>query len=66
MNEDAVSIHTATPSIRISATDPASRLLIGRDWDRANTILRTAVELLPITSPRTLNEVDRQYNGLPA
>lgn len=50
--EEAVAIHTAPPRMRILAADSASRLLIDRDWDRANAILRIAVELLPTTSPR--------------
>jgi hypothetical protein len=60
-NEQAVAIHTAPPSIRIRAAYSASNILIGRDWNRANTILHTAIQLLPTTSPRALNELDRQY-----
>ncbi|OZJ04077.1 hypothetical protein BZG36_03385 [Bifiguratus adelaidae] len=38
-------------------------LLIDRpDWEQAESMLRTAVELLPTTTPRTLDEIDRQYN----
>jgi len=63
--EQAVAIHAAPRSIRILAAVRASELLIGHDWNRANTILRTAVELLPTTSPHTLNELDRQYQIAP-
>src|SRR5204862_3524965 len=60
--KQAVTICTAPPSIRIRAADSASRLLIGRDWVSAKTVLQTAVELLPSTSPRTLTDFDQQYN----
>ena len=60
--EQAVAIRTAPPSVRIKAASSASRLLIGRNWDRANAVLRVAVNLLPTTSPRTLTQLDRQYN----
>ncbi len=62
-NEQAAAVETAPPSIKIGAADLAARLLIqdGRDWGRANTLLRTAVELLPNISPRVLNQIDQQY-----
>jgi tetratricopeptide (TPR) repeat protein len=62
MKEDAVAVRTARPSIRIRAADSVSRLLIGRDWNRAAAILRIAVQLLSIISPRTLNQADQQHN----
>ena len=63
--ELAVMTPTAPPSIRVLAADSASQLLVDRDsnsWNRAKAILRIAVDLLPTTSPRTLNQLDRQYN----
>jgi hypothetical protein len=60
--EEAVSIVSARPSSRILAADAASKLLIGRDHQRANQLLRCAVGLLPLVAPRTLRQYDQQYN----
>jgi hypothetical protein len=47
---------------RILAADTASQFLFIWDPKRAYPLLRTAVKLLPMLSPRTLEETDQQYN----
>lgn len=60
--EKAVNSETSPPSMRVQAAKLASKMLIGRDWDRVKGILQTAVRILPTVSARTLNDVDKQYN----
>ncbi|KAL8370380.1 hypothetical protein RB595_000652 [Gaeumannomyces hyphopodioides] len=56
------SCHTAPPSIRIRlARDAANILSSQRNWDESSQLLREAVELLPIASPRSLNHTDKQH-----
>jgi hypothetical protein len=60
-NERAVSISTAPPLIRIQAADTAQQLL-GDNFQRANPLLRIAIETLSLVSPRALSQSDQQYN----
>ncbi|KAL8364751.1 hypothetical protein RB595_003837 [Gaeumannomyces hyphopodioides] len=56
------SCHTAPPSIRIRlARDAANILASQRNWDESSQLLREAVKLLPIVSPRSLNHTDKQH-----
>ena len=60
--EEAFHNVAAAPSVRIRAAESASRLLQSSDPYRANPLLRGAVELLPLLSPRNLQESDREHN----
>ena len=60
IKEQAIGILTGRPSIRIEVADSASQMLIGHDLHRAKPLLQTAIELLPIVSPRTLTQRDCQ------
>jgi hypothetical protein len=61
--EQAFKSDTAPPSIRLKAADSCSDLLIGqKSYRRAKGILRAAVKLFPIVSPRQLRLADRQFN----
>jgi hypothetical protein len=52
----------APPSVRISLAQKAADILISRsDWDESSKLLRSATGLLPIVSPRTLQNPDRQH-----
>jgi len=62
MNEQASLLPTATPFVQIRAAKSASDLLIGRDNNRAKDLLERAVTQLPIISPRTLSQTDKQHN----
>ena len=62
MNEKASVLPTATPYLQIRAAQSASKLLIGKDNNRAKTLLERAVQQLPAISPRTLSQSDKQYN----
>lgn len=63
MAEEAVASRASPPSTRIRIAQWASLLLIDNaDWHRANCFLQDAIELLPIASPRTLSELDQQFN----
>ena len=60
--EKAVNVPTGPPLIRISAANATVPLLMGRNISRADCLLRTAVKLLPMMSPRDLKQQDQQYN----
>jgi hypothetical protein len=60
--EQAATIITAYPSVRIKVARSASRFLIGLDNHRAKRLLQTAVPLLLTLSPRVLKYSDQQYN----
>ena len=52
----------SSPITRIRAAGSASRLLLTGDKQRAKTLLKDAVAILPIVSPRILMRKDQQYN----
>ena len=62
MNEHASLLPTAPPFLQIRAAKSASKLLIGKDNNRAKDLLERAVRQLPNISPRTLSQGDKQYN----
>jgi tetratricopeptide (TPR) repeat protein len=56
------SCHSSPPSIRIrSARHAADILASQRNWEESSEILQGAVQLLPLLSPRLLNNNDKQY-----
>jgi tetratricopeptide (TPR) repeat protein len=61
-DEQAVEVTNAPPSIRIAAASSASRLLIGRDNQRAKSLLQVAVHLLPTINARHLKHSDQRHN----
>ena len=60
--EQASAMDASPPIVRLMAAEAASRLLIDRDRPRAKVFLENAVKLLPLLSPRTLQQSDQQYN----
>lgn len=63
MKEQAFATLTAPLSIRLKAANSCSDLLISQKrYNRAKSLLRAAVHLLPMVSPRTLKQSDRQHN----
>jgi hypothetical protein len=60
--EKAVEIKSAPPAVRVIAANYCASLLIGQNNARALSLLRTAVNLLPSISPRSIQRHDRQYN----
>ena len=59
--KDGLAVVTAPPSDRITAAWFASRLLAEDDAKLAKPFLRVAIELMPIITPRTLKQSDKQY-----
>ncbi|KAK7712431.1 hypothetical protein SLS64_004815 [Diaporthe eres] len=52
----------ASPSIRIQAAKNAAELLAAQlNWAESSDLLQSAVELIPLVSPRSLDHVDKQY-----
>ena len=60
--EQALAVTTAPPRIILDVARFLSNLLVGRDNQRAKTVLQSAVRLLPAVSPRALKETDQKYN----
>jgi tetratricopeptide (TPR) repeat protein len=60
--ERAVSVQSAPPFDRILAADSALDLLRTSQPDRSKSLLRVAVSLLPLVSPRVLKQSDQQHN----
>lgn len=62
MYEEAVELRTGPPTLRVASAQLSTRLLHhSRDLKRASRILSRAVDLLPQTSPRTLDQRDQQF-----
>ena len=62
-NEQALASDTAPPSMRLRAASDCSDLLVAqRSYNRAKTVLYSAVHLLPTISPRALKRTDQQHN----
>lgn len=52
----------ASPSVRIQAAKNAAELLAAQlNWTESSLLLQSAVELIPLVSPRSLDHVDKQY-----
>ncbi|KAL1871893.1 hypothetical protein Daus18300_004527 [Diaporthe australafricana] len=52
----------ASPSVRIQAAKNAAELLAAQsNWAESSLLLQSAVELIPLVSPRSLDHVDKQY-----
>ncbi|KAG6364092.1 hypothetical protein INS49_005690 [Diaporthe citri] len=52
----------ASPSVRIQAAKNAAELLASQlNWTESSSLLQSAVELIPLVSPRSLDHVDKQY-----
>ena len=50
------------PSIRLNLARKAAALLMSQsDWKESSSLLREAVKLLPIVSPRSLENTDKQH-----
>src|SRR5271170_538729 len=63
MKEQAVATIAAPPSARLRAASSCVDSLIHlKLYSRAKPLLRRAVNLLPMVSPRALQQSDRQYN----
>lgn len=60
--QKAVESVASSPSDRIRAAVMASQLLKGSDVRYANSILQTAIHLLPLVSSPTLAESDQRHN----
>ncbi|KAF2675634.1 hypothetical protein K458DRAFT_381173 [Lentithecium fluviatile CBS 122367] len=56
------SCHSSPPSIRIRSARCAANILASqRNWEESSEILKGAVQLLPLVSPRLLNNNDKQH-----
>jgi hypothetical protein len=56
------SCHSSPPSIRIRLARHAADILASqRNWEESSEILQGAVQLLPLVSPRLLNNNDKQH-----
>jgi hypothetical protein len=56
------SCHSSPPSIRIRSARRAADILASqRNWEESSEILQGAVQLLPLVSPRLLNNNDKQH-----
>lgn len=52
---------TATPSVRVELAQKAASIHAKREeWKEASDLLETAIELLPLLSPRPLKETDKE------
>lgn len=67
---EALGLQNSPPSTRIDAAVRATHLLVGGErWMEASEVTNTAVNLLPLISPRSLGQKDQQdmlkkYSGL--
>lgn len=53
---------TAIPSVRIRSAQRAAKVLISQsNWNESSQLLKEAVKLLPLVSPRSLQNIDKQY-----
>ena len=60
--EQAVAITTAPPSVRLRVVTTLLPFLIRQDKHRAMSIFRSAIQIFPTISPRSLNRSDQQHN----
>jgi tetratricopeptide (TPR) repeat protein len=61
--EQALHSETSPPSLRLEAAWLGSEVFVQQKmYDRAKPFLATAVRLLPLVSPRSLNRKDQQFN----